>query len=512
MAPRQQPVYGLNATELFHYSRKYRVVICTICQYAVPRPGIAWHLKEIHHVNPGDRRPYLDFVAKLDLCEPDRVVCPHEDDFPVPELPVYDGLQCGVKGCSYLCTSEKRLKSHWATAHKCVPPQDLTSHRVPVQTFFRGNKLSYFSGPLETTPSLHPKPTVNPIPFLKPALISKKASSFHSTPSSSTLPCGRAVTVLDASANLDGESTKTQPETVSSCDTLSLLRHYQASTCKTIDPGTPNDERLWGEVIFQIAHEHEFLFHGILALTSLHLAYLNPQTRNKYLIKASEHQGKAMPLFRKALAKPNNDNCHAVLVFACLLIPYSFAFEQQDELFLASGNGNETDVVPTWLYFIRSGCVMLSEYWDLVEDGPCGSLAKCWDAAFETGTPQQTAYLNSLHAIMAAAPAEHPWSQQVCAAYLKSAEELAQAFACSRCDPQNYTTWDALRIWPTGMSMDFTKLLQDLHPAALILLAHYAVLLKPIEEKWYFEGRATKLLKTISQKLDPYWHFALPSL
>ncbi|KAJ9502548.1 hypothetical protein LTR99_007613 [Exophiala xenobiotica] len=526
MAPgRQQPVYGLHPAELFHYSHKYRVVICTICHYAIPRPGIAWHLKELHHfLNPCDRRPYLDFVAKLDLCEPDQVARPSGtgNDFPVPELPVYDGLQCGLKGCSYLCTSEKRLKNHWATAHPAlgVCQQDLNSHRVPVQTFFRGNKLSYFSGPLETTTSsLHPKPALNPMPFLKPALSSKKAYPFHTTPSSSASLYGKVVTVLDATPSLAGESTNLHHETVPSCDTdtLSLLQHYQASTSKTIDPGThtPNDNSLWGEVIFQIAHEHKFLLHGILALTCLHLAYLNPvpRTRNKYLIKASEHQGKAMPLFRKALAKPNDNNCHAILVFCCLLIPYTFASEQQDELFLTSKqHGNEADIVPTWLYFIRNGCIMLSEYWDLVEDGPCESLAKCWDAAFETGTPQQTAYLNSLHGIMAAASSEHAWSEQVCAAYLVAAKELATAFACSRSDLENYTTWDALRVWPTRMSMDFTKLLHDLHPAALILLAHYAILLEPIEVKWYFEGRATKLLKTISQKLDPYWHFALPHM
>lgn len=257
-----------------------------------------------------------------------------------------------------------------------------------------------------------------------------------------------------------------------------------------------------------MAHEHGFLLDGLLALTSLHLAYLHPEARKQYLIKASEHQGRAMPQFREAITHPNNDNCHAILAFACLLLPYSFASEQQDELFLAS-NG-EAEVVPAWLYFIRSGCVMLCDYWDAVEDGPCGSLAKSWEAPFEVNHDKQQAYLDSLLTIMRAATGEHAWSSEVCAAYSKAAAELASAYSCWEFNQENYTTWDALRIWPTEMSRDFTILLRDLHPAGLILLAHYAVLLKPIESTWYFEGRATKLLRTISYKLEHYWHFALP--
>ncbi|KAJ9624321.1 hypothetical protein H2204_010877 [Knufia peltigerae] len=476
---RKQPAHGSQPAELLHYSRRYRVVICTICHYAVPRPGIAWHLKEMHYMSPSDRRPYLEFVAKLDICHPNQVVPPAADEFPVPYLPLFDGLQCSVSGCDYLCTSEKRLKNHLASTHKT---QQEASRRVLVQTFFRGNKLSYFTGP--STPSLLTPMTSHGKLLPRPA-------------QSQTLR-GPVTTSISCRLQCPNQ------------DPLALLQHYQRSTYKTIADGTPTDEKLWREVIFQMAHEQEFLLNGLLAFTCLHLAYLNPETRNEYLIKASEYQGKAMPQFRDAIGKPSEGNCHAVLAFSCLLIPYSFASEQQDELLLASDD--EVDVVPTWLYFIRYGCIMLCEHWKMVECGPCGALAKAWEKPFETRTPEQAAYLEDMQSIMDAAVGEHVWPDEARQAYREAAAELAMAFACLQSDPQNYTTWDALRVWPTRMSMEFTKLLRDSHPAALILLAHYAILLKPIESKWYFKDRATKLLETISRKLHPRWQFALPGL
>lgn len=433
----------------------------------------------MHYMSPSDRKPYLEYVAKLDICRPDQLVPPAAEEFPVPQLPVFDGLQCSISGCDYLCTSEKRLKNHFASTHKS---RREVFRRVPVQTFFRGNKLSYFTGP--STPSLLTAMTSHS--SLPPGL---------AQPQTLLRPITKSITCRSQGLGQDP---------------LVLLQHYQRSTYKTIADGTPTDEKLWREIIFQMAHEQEFLWNGLLAFTCLHLAYLNPETRNEYLIKASEYQGKAMPQFRDAIAKPSNGNCHAVLAFSCLLIPYSFASEQQDELLLASDH--DAGVVPTWLYFIRYGCIMLCDHWKMVECGPCGTLARAWEKPFQARTPEQAAYLEDMHAIMDDSVDAHAWPHEVREAYREAAAELAMAFACLQSDPQNYTTWDALRVWPTRMSMAFTKLLRDSHPAALILLAHYAILLKPIESKWYFKGRATKLLETVSRKLDPRWHFALPGL
>ena len=57
------------------------------------------------------------------------------------------------------------------------------------------------------------------------------------------------------------------------------------------------------------------------------------------------------------------------------------------------------------------------------------------------------------------------------------------------------------------VSVEYVRLLSDEQPGALILLAHYCLMLKRIESQWYFEGRATKkLISIVKLRLDSRWH------
>jgi hypothetical protein len=133
--------------DLLQYFPLYRVVVCTSCEYAVQPSAISRHLKDIHHIYRSRRRPYMKYVSKLDLDQPEVVLQSEIRQFPVPLLPVQDGLRCESEGCFYLCRSDKRMKSHWYLVHgrPGVEHQDWRS--VPLQTFFSGNLLRYFTAP-----------------------------------------------------------------------------------------------------------------------------------------------------------------------------------------------------------------------------------------------------------------------------------------------------------------------------------------------------------------------------
>jgi len=99
------------------------------------------------------------------------------------------------------------------------------------------------------------------------------------------------------------------------------------------------------------------------------------------------------------------------------------------------------------------------------------------------------------------------WRQNIVNIYNEASSQLALAFACST---DQFTIWDALRLWPVTISVDFMNLLREEHPCALVLVAHYTVLLQRIDNEWYFRGRANRPLKTIHRKLDPYWYPYIP--
>jgi hypothetical protein len=230
-----------------------------------------------------------------------------------------------------------------------------------------------------------------------------------------------------------------------------------------------------------------------------------------------------MPLFRSAITSVSLPNSEAVLVFSHLLILYSFASEVQDErLFLATntsttpsahksstsvprGIDGEIDLLPPWLYFLRNGCALLCDVWDHLESSPVAPLAEMWDIPILI-PPFPTPLLTHLLSLSPSPISSGAWTSRENQIYEQAAKDLASAFASTASHPTSeYTTWDALRVWPMHLSVSFLELINEEHPGSLVLLAHYCILLKKIEGHWYFDGRSRRLMKAILGKLEPEW-------
>jgi hypothetical protein len=98
------------------------------------------------------------------------------------------------------------------------------------------------------------------------------------------------------------------------------------------------------------------------------------------------------------------------------------------------------------------------------------------------------------------------WLDSERACYIEAANELARAFSCMNALGNRVTTWDAMRIWPMRKSLEYIELLRVWHPGALILLAHFCLILEKLDGYWYFKGRSQKVLSTVAKRLDRRWH------
>ncbi|TVY75906.1 Sterol uptake control protein [Lachnellula suecica] len=285
---------------------------------------------------------------------------------------------------------------------------------------------------------------------------------------------------------------------------VDLLQHYLTSTSLTL---ANNDETVttWRIDIPQLAQQYPFLKHGILACSALHLAHLNPSRRRSYLIAAASHQDIAMPLFRSESANVNEKNCHAVFAFAHVLAAYAFASEKEDERLLLVDT-NSPDVVSNWLFFLRSGCDLVASIWECVETGPLKPLICVWEFPIEVEEGLKTQLSEHLLAVIPPKDSDDAWLDGVCQTYKDAAIEVGYAFACADFLGKSFNAWDALRTWPMRLSFEYMFLLNESHPGALIIFAHYCVLLKRLEGLWYLEGRAMRLLSHIWQRLDVRWH------
>ncbi|KAF2837475.1 hypothetical protein M501DRAFT_937207 [Patellaria atrata CBS 101060] len=444
-------------SQLLQYLPNHHVLICAACGYAVQPNAISRHLKEIHRILRSRRKPYLEYASRFNLRDPADVDAPQTRDFPVPQLPVENGLICNHEGCFHLCVTIKRMKAHWNAIHNQCNAEISGWRSVPLQTFFRGIHLRYFTSP----------------------------AYMHR--------------LIDCSLSLSRLS-------LDSLDTV-YLKHWISSTHLTI--AYDQDTRAtYRDAITNVAFHHPFLMHGLLSCAALHMAQLESDKREEHLFRAGIHQDQSIPLFRAAINSPTAENCDAIFSCSHLLVIHSLASECQDESLFLIHSHSET-MIPTWLYFLRAGCEMVLNVWHLIEAGPVKSLALTWESPLPIPPDATGPLLTTLFSAIPPLESSKAWPEQVVVEYHIAAKALDTAFLAADALSEKFGFWDVLRLWPIGLSEEFMRLLREWHPSTLILLAHFSVLLNRVEimhSPWFILGRARRLLKTVLCKLDRQWY------
>lgn len=111
---------------------EYRIIVCTICQFAVVPSQIDQHLKKHHsrltHQQRRNVAQEVQSLPQLALVESD-VIYPRPDHPPINTLPVFfDGLKCTGKlqdgnTCQYMCRTITGIQKHCKDEHGWVNVQ-----------------------------------------------------------------------------------------------------------------------------------------------------------------------------------------------------------------------------------------------------------------------------------------------------------------------------------------------------------------------------------------------------
>jgi hypothetical protein len=426
----------------------------------------------------------MEYVQSLDLADPGDVVLPEPHEAPVPFLPTESGLVCGVDGCGHLCITFKRMKNHWATVHRGIIADEAQSRQVHLQTFFRGNQLRYFMVCGSSTPTSEAERSSDLVSAISP---------IGTDPGDNT-----------------GYSNWSPHD-------LELLENFRTSALLDICENLEY-RGMWQTTIPQLACHHSFLKHGILACSALHLAYRRPLERRRYQLMAACHQSIALPEFRLTIAKPTKENCTALIAFSQLLIIHCFAAEDPDENLLLVGGKHESGL-PDWLQIIRGSCTIFSPIWEFVRDGPHAPLFEERNLRMlnEPLPPvlQNPEHARQLYRLIYLTDFGNSSSssvaEKVSQGYVSSLPgallELSVAFSKAQVAMERgfFTVSTALHIWPARVSQGYLDLLKERDPAALVVLAHYCILLKPLESNWYMSGFRERLLTRIYNQLDEEW-------
>lgn len=502
-------------SQLLRYLTAHQVLICLHCRYAIQPGAIVRHLKEIHHFNRLGRRAFVEYASQFELAQIDSIILPDETQFPVDSLPIHDGLACRFEGCAHLCATIQRMKAHWSSAHHLTARNDESWCSVPLQTFFRGNALRYFTNPallaLSTDSSEEPMSTSEE----SPSTVSGRSNLAKII----TLTCYLQIVTTPDSDEKQGISSlfAYENEISLSVENTTLFDNYLNSTYKTISCG-PDTDNVFRIIVPQLAAKFPFLLHGMLACSALHLASSDPPNQRSYMLQAIQHQDQALPAFHLATMHVVTNNCQAILAYAFFLVVYGLSSGNEDDVLFLGNNREASSSSSNWISLLRNGCSMLCNVWSELTHGPLAPFAALWrDNLGVTADPSDPLLVSLLSAISESSEVvacDQRFSDNDIHIYRDAAFKLAEAFEFTRRFGATLSVWDALNSWPMQVLPEYFDLLDQNHPGALLLLARYVILLKPLQAEWFLSGRVTKLMDEIGRRLEgncslPIWKLFL---
>ncbi|KFY16827.1 hypothetical protein V492_01067 [Pseudogymnoascus sp. VKM F-4246] len=314
---------------------------------------------------------------------------------------------------------------------------------------------------------------------------------------------------------------------------LELLHHYTISTCFTI-----SDLRCWQTAVPSIAVSYPFLMHCILATAARHLAYLRPTQPDAYIAASDKHHHLGLSGYREALTEITQENCHACAAYTLMLNVYAWtSFHGSGSFFLPDLDSDSAPNKVELITILRGGNAVMSvaRQWVLV--GPLSAIYVPWvnwekDPNISRLPSVQSllsrtddspilpheddARLERLAALWAAPssdlpspPASHggapsgpaPLTPEARQVLFEVLFHLRRIFVISVAD-NGIEAQAATLSWSIIVSDAYIGAVQQRSPPALVLLAHYCILLKRSGERWWIEGKAEELLGKIKRILE----------
>ncbi|KAF7626748.1 hypothetical protein F9C07_2287337 [Aspergillus flavus] len=273
-----------------------------------------------------------------------------------------------------------------------------------------------------------------------------------------------------------------------------LMHHYCISTCTTLSD-EEDVRHVWRTEIPKIAYSYEFLMHGILSLSALHLSYVKPEKHSHYLTSSTFHMALGLQTFRTILRKPTAENCFALFAFSSVIMVWICAVptDSKDAQPLSS-------VIE--MFNLCRGITTLLEFFPLINKSCLGPLmARDWSE--KRGTPLrlfdgldgQISRLRYRLTVEVLAEEERSVLEHAITELEKTCQRIEHA--------RTLSASGMIYIWPIVVRVGFISLIEQRQPFALVLLACYCTQLHVFRRFWVLERRAESLLSEVLEVMPP---------
>ncbi len=275
---------------------------------------------------------------------------------------------------------------------------------------------------------------------------------------------------------------------------LELMHHY--STTSFLPMRTNHrDTQIWQRLAPEEAFKHRFLLYGILAISALHKAYMDPESASRNTLLATQHYTTAIGLFRPVINDIRADNAVAAFMLSGLVVCISWALPmgQPD----SQGNTPPLTAVETLQHVLdmirlqRGVREIVSSGWEWTRVlAPIFNL-KCNepDAVF----PAEDEVI--LKALKQRIDDEAEVSKK--ATYATALQQFRKFYPLEDSSDQH----SLVHAWPTQVSQEFLNEMAERKPLAVIFLAYHGVLLHGLKSCWWVNNKGRMVVDMAEQLL-----------
>lgn len=278
------------------------------------------------------------------------------------------------------------------------------------------------------------------------------------------------------------------------------MHHYATAVSPTLSDH-PAIREIWQVGIPKEAFAHPFLMHGILAMSALHMAHNGADNQAMYRNVAMEHYNVILLTFRPMLSRITAGNCDSLLAASSLIAIIALAFPQTYESSMPLSTIDEIVKISQLGRGIRN-LVDSARGW--FAHGPFGAFVKMGIMNTSAALPKdESDAIDLLHNENSALEDEKEESKAMFSAVINLLEKAFKAATVSANDPGNAI------LWIIFIGHEFDDALKRRRPMALIILAHYAVILHEFRQHWWSRSWGYRLVNEVCESLSIEIHHAI---
>ena len=289
---------------------------------------------------------------------------------------------------------------------------------------------------------------------------------------------------------------------------LQLFHHF-LNEASLLPVGRAQAGRRPYDAIVEAGLSNPYLMHAMLAMASLHLSVTCGQdtdARTFYRHQASKLQARAIEVFNaEPVHEVTADNAVPLLLFSSLVgihvLGEMLVYRDRNETNFSSF----LDEFTSYLRLHRGVRAVTAQSWSYLCKSELRPFLRVLDAV-----PRDSGSRGSECAPLVSLVEAADLSQPSIDACIDAVDHLQWVFDGIRLDNEDNNgdgslASSAIHAWPILLSEDYTRLLEQRRPEALVVLAYFGVAVHWRRSSWFLSDGGRFLVRGVSEYLGPFW-------